>query len=164
MAKSITKEDFECLLEGLHITEDDAAVLYDRLAVKAGWKKVNVRTNEFIAAYLDEYEARYGAKVTLSGRDKGLAKTIVTDLGLPSAITLIRTYFQMNEGFFITRHHPLSLFHMNLQKVQTFHQTRRTVTRREADRMERREGNLQAFAKHLGGRNGTGSKGTRSDG
>src|SRR3990167_4648959 len=83
-------------------------------------KILGKQTKEFIAAYCEEFKFRRGCNPPIGGKQSGIAKRLVKDLGLDKAISLVQTYLQMPDQWFITREYDLPTFEANLNKIVRF--------------------------------------------
>jgi len=91
----------------------------------------------FIGAYRKAYQARYGedAKPAITGQVTGQIKNLLADKGMSidRACSLIQTYCQMSDSWFLTKAHDFGTFTQNLSKVGLALDTGKTVTRAEAN-------------------------------
>lgn len=104
---------------------------------------------KFIGAYCSAVKARYKTYPELQGKDQGIAKRLVKDLGSERAIELVQTYLTMNDSFFQTKRHDLATFTTNLQAVVVKHQTGQGVSRLQAQSKENTDANTQAMQTYL---------------
>ena len=104
---------------------------------------------KFIATYCDSFSARYHTNPVIRGSDAGAAKRIVKDLGFVRACSLIEVYLTMDDSYFINSRHDLMVFEKSIQKVAVAHDTGATITRNQAQQIERRSTNRNAFARLL---------------
>lgn len=145
----LTLEEFKNLCAdlgfGLTLPEPDQERLHGELAKKLGWNKGN-GADGVLAAYWEAWEARYKSKPDRTGRDAGIAKRLVQDLGVDIACDRVRAYLEMNDMGFVARRHPLSLLPLNLGTVKLFAEGRGAVTQQELRDMDRRQANANAFA------------------
>lgn len=102
-------------------------------------------THTFIAAYCEAYKPRYKTNPVMDGVASGTAKRLVKDLGVAKAVALVECYLKMNDSFFIARRHNLMTFAQNLNAVQVFLDTHKTVTQTELRQQDRRQANINAF-------------------
>ena len=93
-------------------------------------------TQALIAKYCEAYKARYGVNPPIGGKQAGLARRLVKDLGAVRAIALVETYLRMQDAFFLKRRHDLATFEANLNAVTIFEKTGQTITRRDAESAE----------------------------
>jgi len=109
----------------------------------------DLTARDFIATYVDLFEATYRTKIKVEGRDAGIAKAVIKDLGCAQAINLLKTYFEMKDQFFVSRTHDLVTFKANLKKIQVKAQTGTAVTHKQAQQMEQSDANAEAIKKYL---------------
>ncbi len=119
--------------------------------MKAKAKKTVVGTDKFIAAYIDAYRShpKYGNSPHVKGAQAGCAKRIVQECGLDRAIDLMRSYLEMPDGWFCTKHHDLKTMADNLPKIMTFNEKGRFMTRGEAQGNDRMATNRQVLQDFL---------------
>jgi hypothetical protein len=133
---------------GVLASPEMVSEFYHRVMQEFGERKPEP-TNKFIAAYCEAFKRRYETNPPIIGQSAGLAKNIVKSLGLDRACRLVETYVAMNDSYFQTKGHDLSTFYANISKVVVHHETGKSVTRSEANNLERRQTNINAFAKLL---------------
>lgn len=77
--------------------------------------------NFFIPEYIKTWEAKYGSRPILSGKDLGIAKRISNSLAgcTESEIRqLVTTYFTADEQWFKTKAHDIATFEQNISKLR----------------------------------------------
>lgn len=73
----------------------------------------------FVGTYVKAYQARYSAKTRpdLRGKITGQIKNFLRDQPIERACNLIQVYCQMDDPWFIKKHHDFGTFLENLNKV-----------------------------------------------
>lgn len=104
---------------------------------------------EFIARYCEEFRNRYGSNPDITGKDAGIAKRLVKDLGIARALALARAYVEMNDSFFLTKRHDLVTFESNLKAIAVKLDTGQSVNRTQARQQETRDANVEAAQAYL---------------
>jgi ribosomal protein S18 len=134
---------------GVSIPESEQYPIFLKLkeAVEEPTQPEGVR--QFIAAYCDAFRDRYGTTPVVSGIAAGQAKNIVKTIGSARACELVGTYLKMNDSWFVQRTHDLSTFVTSMNKVVVKHQTGTSVSRQEANQLERNDATAAAFANLL---------------
>lgn len=105
--------------------------------------------SKFIARYCEVYKQKYSVNPVITPQVSGLAKKIVQQLGLMRACALIERYLQMNDRWFITKHHDLPTFWGNLNKVELFKQTGVKITQSQAQQVELEDSNRQVIENYF---------------
>jgi DNA-binding transcriptional regulator YhcF (GntR family) len=99
----------------------------------------------FIAHYCEAYKAKYKTNPVIDGRAAGIAQRIVKSIGLEKAKLFIERYLEMNDQWFITKHHDLHTFEGNLNKVAVFEGTGQRITARDAKQADVTQKNQAGF-------------------
>lgn len=96
----------------------------------------------FIGTYVKAYQGRYGegARPEIGGQVQGQIKKLLADTPLERACSLIQTYCQMEDPWFLTKAHDFGSFMANLNKVGLALDTGRVVTRSEIRQKEKTQG------------------------
>lgn len=78
-----------------------------------------LNTRKFIATYVKAYQARYSEKSRpeITGKVQGQIKNFLKSYPIDRACELVQVYCQMEERWFLTKHHDLGTFLENLNKV-----------------------------------------------
>lgn len=90
-----------------------------------------------IKAYYEAYEAKYGVKLRLTGKDIGILKRLVGTVGEARLCELLQVYLQMDTKWFETRHHDLVTFESCLAEIQVAHGTGKTAAQRKQEKTEK---------------------------
>lgn len=79
---------------------------------------------DFIATYVKCFQARYkGARPEISGKTAGQVKSFLAKFPIDRAKLLIQIYLQMEDPWFVKKHHDLTTFFENLNKITVAMQT-----------------------------------------
>lgn len=78
---------------------------------------------EIISLYCEFYKKRYGANPVFTGKNTGIIKRLLKDLGYKKLTMMLQVYLQMNDQWFLKRHHDLTTFEQSLQKIAVATQT-----------------------------------------
>lgn len=96
-------------------------------------------TQVFIARYCELFKARWKTNPEIRGKEAGIAKRLVSDLGVERACELLEAFFEMNDAQFLRAKHALGVFEVNLQSVVVKADTGRVVTFADARNAEASE-------------------------
>jgi hypothetical protein len=107
------------------------------------------KTNLFIAAYCEAFKERYGTHPVIDGKSLGLARTLIKDLGLTPAISLVKTYLTMNDSFFTLKSHDLGTLKLNLNSVKIKKETGNRINAPQARKLEQEDGNRAVMRRYL---------------
>ncbi len=139
----ISLEEFKDLCSELSLSlllpDSEQVRLHAALDRKLGWSKGET-TAGFIAAYAEAWKCRWKSSPVIDGRSAGVAKRLVTDLGVRAAIELVEVYLQMNDVYFVQRRHDLLTFSFNLNQVKLYSEGHGTITRHELTQADRTQG------------------------
>jgi hypothetical protein len=101
---------------------------------------------QIIAFYCEQYKERgLGSRPVIEPKDATRLKGIVKSQGVERMKQLLTTYFGMQDSFFVQRNWDLFTFLNNLSRVATQMEKGRTVSRTEANQLDRRQANVQAI-------------------
>ena len=106
--------------------------------------ELNTSVRNVVAAYAMAYKNRYKANPTLTGKDLGLLKTLIKDLGENKMAQLVQVYVQMEDKWFITKKHDITNLHQNISKIGVSLQTgqddaRKKTTQEELEEYQKQE-------------------------
>lgn len=106
--------------------------------------ELNTSVRNVVAAYAMAYKNRYKANPTLTGKDLGVLKTLIKDLGENKMAQLVQVYVQMEDKWFITKKHDITNFQQNISKIGVSLQTgqddaRKKTTQEELEEYQRQE-------------------------
>jgi len=99
----------------------------------------------FIGLWMDYNKGLYNSDVPRTGKFIGTAKRIVKDLGFQKAADLAEAYFAMRDKWFVTKQHDIFTFEQNLNKIQTYLKTGKSITADDAKKIETAEYNARAL-------------------
>jgi hypothetical protein len=99
-------------------------------------RKPNTTTQDLIATYCEEYKHRKGTNPVIDGANQAAATRAVKALGLDRAKSLIPTYLDWSDQWFVKRGHDLITFAGNLNRIVEKHDTGRVTTSIEAKHAE----------------------------
>lgn len=106
-------------------------------------------TNQFIASYAEAFKERWKTNPIMGPKNAGVAKRIVAALGPERARRYAWVYVSMNDFHFVNRQHDLVTMEQNLNKIAVAAETGKITTRNDAQKLERRQTNLEAFSSIL---------------
>lgn len=94
--------------------------------------------NEVIAVYCDEWRVRYKSETspTIGGKNAGLLKTLVKDLGSEKAKRYIVAYFQMPDSWFIKKRHDIITLLGSLNAITHYLESGKLITNREIAQLD----------------------------
>lgn len=72
----------------------------------------------FIKTYCTVYKERYKTNPVIDGKTQGLVKNLLKATSLEHLSALIQVYLQMNDKWFVTKHHDFVTFTQNLNMIQ----------------------------------------------
>lgn len=102
---------------GLGLSPKQIADLYSVILTAEAKKPAGI--NDLIGRYCELWSAKYGEKTPVTGKMRGAAKNLVSDLGLPRALDLVDVYFKMTDRFFVDSRHDLSIMLLRINAVAT---------------------------------------------
>lgn len=144
----LTLEEFKDLCAemgfGLTLPAADQERLFAGLDKKLGWSKSET-TAGFLAAYAEAWKFRWKTSPIIDGKTAGLAKRIVTDLGVQVATELVEAYLDMSDSYYIQRRHDLQTFSFNLNQVKLYAEGHGSVTKHELHQADRTQGERQGW-------------------
>jgi hypothetical protein len=76
------------------------------------------KSYQLIKLYCTAYKERYKTNPVIDGKTQGLVKNLLKATSLEHASNLIQVYLQMNDKWFITKHHDFVTFTQNLNMIQ----------------------------------------------
>lgn len=76
-----------------------------------------LKVRELIAAYCEAFKSRYGENPVIDGKTQGLARQMARHVPLEKAKQLVQVYVQMQDSWFVTKHHDFATFAQNISKV-----------------------------------------------
>lgn len=71
----------------------------------------------FIGRMVEVYQARYHSRPILDGPTQGAIKRLLTTFPIDAAINLYETYLQIEDSWFVKKHHDFQTFMSNLQTI-----------------------------------------------
>lgn len=93
-------------------------------------------TKEVIAAYCEEFKARYGTNPAITAKAGNQIKNVVKSLGVNRSMELIRTFVWMNKSWFITKMHSVDAFVTSLNEVAVAHDKGIIITKKQSSALE----------------------------
>lgn len=111
--------------------------------------KAPAPVHEFIAAYCENFKAKFGSNPPIVGQDAGIAKRMVKDLGLERAKALVGAYFSMSNAFYQERKYDLATFESNLKAIAVKYDTGQSFNRAQGRQQEIRDANVDAARAYL---------------
>jgi hypothetical protein len=96
-------------------------------------------TNEVVAVYCTEFKKRYGSNPIIMQPHAKQLRQLLETVGSERAKELVRAYFQMNDKWYVTKRHDTWTLISNIQAVQQFNETGKTITGKEAQDIENQE-------------------------
>lgn len=110
----------------------------------------------FIGTYAKAYKARYGkdARPEVGGRVQGRIKQFLDDTPIERACSMIQTYCEMTDSWFMTKGHDFETFMQNLSKVGLKLDTGRVTNSVQNRQQEVRDANVDAMREYLAGKGG----------
>ena len=77
-------------------------------------------THEIIARYCELWQSMHRGKAPITGKDAGIFKRLVKDLGKPRMLLLIEGYFQIPDAWAHKKAHDLYTFQTKLSEIARF--------------------------------------------
>lgn len=108
--------------------------------------------NEVIKLYCDTWKLRYKSDRSpdIRGKDVGLVKGLVKDLGRSRVELLVQAYLSMPDGWFVTKKHDITTLIANMNSVSLFADSGRLITKSEINQLDKQVTNqntLEALKK-----------------
>jgi len=126
---NISKVCREALEQKLSSINVDEEVLKERALElqREAEQKATIRNNakELIQAYVKFFREYYGVEPVIDQKARGQALNACKVLSLDKLIKLVEVFFQMDDWFFKSKGHDLSVFCLNLNKIALAYQTGR---------------------------------------
>jgi hypothetical protein len=93
---------------------------------------------EVIATYCEGWKERYKSPRSpdITGKNAGLLKGLVNDLGRDRVLKLIEAYLSMPDGWFITKRHDIPTFHASLNSVALFADSGKMISKTETRQID----------------------------
>jgi hypothetical protein len=92
--------------------------------------------SSLVQHFASTYRARYDVEPPITPKAAGQLTYLGKSLGFEGAKEYITAYLEMNDQWFLTKHHEVGVLLDNLNKVQHYLQTGRAITTTTAKRLE----------------------------
>lgn len=89
--------------------------------------KSNETAQTLTAIYCEMFKARYGTNPPITGKDIGILKQLAKDVGQAKAVSLVESFFQMNDPYFVKRRHDLGALATSVKAVAVYKDTGKTT-------------------------------------
>lgn len=141
----ITLEEFieVCLIHGVQLPDQVLAGIYKEIKKREKTKASG--NNLFIAAYCEEWKAKYGTNPPMIGKQLGAVKRLVKALGVARASELVRTYLQLKDPWIVKNRHDLVTFEAKLNMVVIAHDTGQVMSQKTIHDEDRLMGDRQEW-------------------
>lgn len=86
-------------------------------------------TKSAVSFYCEQFKSKYKSNPDITGKESGILKTLVKDLGQPRVLKLLEAYFSMPDALVAQRRHDLGTFRLKLTEVGHYADTGAFITR-----------------------------------
>lgn len=153
----VTYEKIEFLLNRIEKKRIEKKIIEGCIDSKKGSRKAAPvapieGVNEVIKLYCDTWKLRYKSDRSpdIRGKDVGLVKGLVKDLGRSRVELLVQAYLSMPDGWFVTKKHDITTLIANMNSVSLFADSGRLITKSEINQLDKQVTNqntLEALKK-----------------
>lgn len=104
--------------------------------------------NKAIRIYCELWKNRYQSERSpdVRGKDVGILKSVVKDLGFDRTEKLLRAYLEMPDSWFVTKRHDLPTFSANMNSVALFADSGRLISKAEVSSLDQKISNQNTLA------------------
>lgn len=130
-----------------HLEQNRIDIEQNRIDIEKGEKTKKVTENKsqlptetksLIAFYCEAWKSRYNSNPPIGGKEAGIFRTLVKDLGFEKAKNFVNAYLQMPDPWFVTKRHDAATLRLNLNSVEHFITTGKLVTRKDVNELDKR--------------------------